>query len=434
MNFKDVLWLSFNDLKEKKVRTLLTILMVVIGVAAIVALTSETAGVSASIQKTLSSLGPTSILVTSTSAAGFSGIDVSEILSLPNVSVVIPMLTGSGALVTASQNASVSIIGISQQNLQLMLSNITLLSGTFYNSSVAPESVVGYSIAVSSTGKQEVFVGQPATLKIGRKNYPIPVVGLLSDYGASILPINTGVMMPLSAAEDLLQKTSFNEMLIKASSVKSVSGVSTMLSDIYGSTARVLSLQELSSSVSSIIGSISSLLIIIAGVSMLVAAVGIVNIMLMSVMERTREIGIMKSIGLKNKNVLSIFLFQALMIGIIGGIVGIAAGSGAAYGLSAVLGHASSASSTSSPAAAPSGGFRSSGGNSGFASRGGGTFVAASGPSASGSSSGISFSPVLTLNVIIEAMLVAIAVSVIAGIYPAWRAAKLQPIEALREL
>ena len=153
MNFKDVLWLSFNDLKEKKIRTLLTILMVVIGVAAIVALTSETAGVSASIQKTLSSLGPTSILVTSTSTAGFSGIDVSEILSLPNVSVVIPMLTGSGALVTASQNTSVSIIGISQQNLQLMLSNITLLSGTFYNSSVAPESVVGYSVAVSSTGK-----------------------------------------------------------------------------------------------------------------------------------------------------------------------------------------------------------------------------------------------------------------------------------------
>jgi len=440
MNLKDTIWLSYTDLKEKKVRTLLTILMVVIGVAAIVALVSETAGASASIQKSLSSLGPTSILVTSTSQSGFTETDVADLLSLPNVSVVIPLLIGSGTLITSGQNASVSIIGISQQNLQLLLSNLTLLSGVFYNDTVAPDSLVGYSIAISSTGQQEVFIGQPATLKVGSfgssRSYAIPVVGILNDYSASILPINTGVIMPLQAAEYLLQKQSFNEILVRASNTASVSSVSTMISDIYGSKIHVLSLASLASTVSSIIGSISMLLLIIAGISLLVAAVGIINIMLMSVMERTREIGIMKSIGMKSRNILQVFLLQALIIGILGGIVGIGVGAGAAYGLSAVISHASasSPSANTTSSAAPPGGFFAHAGAGGNAQYSGAGARGASFYPSSSSSSTLSISPVFTPMVITEALLVAIIVSVIAGIYPAWRASKMEPIDALREL
>src|SRR5271155_609382 len=103
MKLQDILWLSYRDLSEKKVRTALTVIMVVIGVASIIALTSLTAGIGASISSALSSLGPTSIIISSTKASGFTVVDTGEISSLPNVSTVIPILTGSATFYSGNQ-------------------------------------------------------------------------------------------------------------------------------------------------------------------------------------------------------------------------------------------------------------------------------------------------------------------------------------------
>ncbi len=118
MNLQDILWLSYKDLSEKKVRTALTIVMVVIGVGSIIALTSLTAGIGASISSALSSLGPTSIIIASSKPTGFTIADTGSLATLPNISEVIPILRGSANLLSNNQNVSVSVVGVENQYLK----------------------------------------------------------------------------------------------------------------------------------------------------------------------------------------------------------------------------------------------------------------------------------------------------------------------------
>jgi ABC-type antimicrobial peptide transport system permease subunit len=449
MKLKDIFWLSYKDLSEKKVRTALTVLMVVIGVASIVALVSQTAGISASITQELSSLGPSSILLTSTSS-GFTATDVYDISTLPNVSSATPLLTGSGTLIANNQNTSVTIIGATPAGLTALLGgNLTLYNGSMYTDTIAPSAVLGYDAAFNSTsGRQVVTVGSPTTLKIssGRgqsQSYTVPVVGVLKAYGTSLISIDSGVAMSLPAAELMLHKTSFNIILVKADNSNNVTALTSLLTSIYGTNARVLSTQQLANTASSIIGSLTLFLVVIAGIALLVAAVGIMNIMLIAVLERTHEIGIMKSLGFKNTQVMSIFLFQAMLIGILGGIIGVAAGAGASYGVAYLISHISSGTSSRSTGATvatvsgSSSGRSFSGGSGGGAPSGGfsgGSGAPTAASTSSSSSSTLSYSPVLAWPTVVEALLVAIVVSAVAGIYPAWRASQMEPIEALRQL
>lgn len=435
MNIKDVLFLSFKDLKEKKVRTALTIVMVIIGVASIVALTSLTAGIGTSISKELSALGPTSIIVSSTGAgAGFTAATAAEMQSLPNVSSVVPMIIGSATLRSGSENTTATIIGISPQDLPAFLGSVNLYQGALYRESVSPASVVGYDLAFpsSSGGLQSVLVGQPVTLTVptGRasSSITVPVVGIFQPYGASIISVDSAVVMSLSAAETILHRTSYTTIIVKATNTSTVSDVANTITAVYGSSARVLTTQQLAQTVASIVGSISTLLVLIAGISLLVAAIGIMNVMLISVYERIHEIGIMKSLGFKNRNILMIFIIQALIIGVFGGIAGLVAGGVGAYTLSALISHSSSSN--------PGAGGGVPGGAPGGGRGGGAVFVSGSSGqgTASSSSSSFSFAPVISIETVFVAMLVAITVSVIAGVYPAWKASRLEPIDALREL
>ncbi len=447
MNFKDIFWLGYKELREKKVRTALTVIMVVIGVASIVALVSQVDGISASISTELSSLGPTSIILTTTKATGFTATDLSNLQSIPNVSSVTPIVEGSGSAYANGQNVSVTVIGISPSGLQEFLGNTTLYEGSMYNNTLSPSSVIGYSVAFPSSlgGAQNVKVGQPVVLHISggasrsgssSSSITVPVTGIVNQFGTSIVPIDTGIMMSVPEAEALLHRSSYSYVIVKASNISTVSSVSNEITAIYGTSVHVETTQQILSTVASIIGSISLLLGIVAGISLLVAAIGIMNIMLISVYERIHDIGIMKSIGFRSRDVLMIFLFQALIIGFLGGLVGIGVGAGASFGLSAILSSASSSTnSTSSSTSASSGsGFRSGAGGAG-AGGGGAVFVGGGGAApSSSSSSSFKYSPVITLGTALEALFVAVFVGVVAGIYPAWRASKLQPIDALRAL
>lgn len=442
MDIKDLLWLSYKDLNEKRVRTALTIVMVVIGVAAIVALTSVTAGISQSISASLSSLGPTSIIVSSGGTTGFTVADVAKISSLPNVTAVTPILTGQVNLFAGNQNVSATLIGVTSAGLkQLLGGNVSLYQGTMYQDTITPSVVVGHTIAfpTSLAGGQAITVGQAATLKIsgrGGDTLAVPIVGILPSHGGFIIPIDTAVFMPLDAAELVLHRSSFNEMFVLASNTSTVNSTSALITTIYGSSARVTTVAQLLQTTATIIGSISLLFTIIAGVSLLVAAIGIMNVMLIAVYERTHEIGIFKSVGFKNRDILLIFLFQALIIGLVGGLIGIGVGAGTSYGLSSVLGGggSASASTTTSTSSTRSGSFRSGSGGSGAVAVGGGPTGSASSFGGSSSSSSISFKPAFPIATLIDAMLVAVIVSILAGIYPAWRASKMEPIDALRQL
>ncbi len=430
MNYKDVFWLAFTDLGEKRIRTALTVIMVVIGVASIIALISQTAGISASVSSALSSLGPTSIIITPAPGTVFTYADTSLLGSLPNTSAVIPLVTGSVNIYTDGQNVSADLIGVAAGNADQLIGNLTFIQGQLYTNGVNPETVIGYSVAYPGTsGTQYAFVGQPITIKTEKGGtYTVPVVGMLKKYGTSFLVSpDTSVFMPLQAAESILQRQSFTEIIVKANSTAATGALATQIGDIYGNNARVISTQQLTQEVEQVIGSIGLLLGVIAGISLVVAAIGIMNIMLISVYERTHEIGIFKSLGFRNRDVLTLFLMQAIIIGFLGGVIGVVFGIGGSYGLSAVLSAAGSG-----PAA--SNGTAGSGGSGGGARFGGGRATTFGGSSGSPSSSSISYTPVVSGLTIVEAMLVAVVVSILAGVYPAWRASRLEPIDALRAL
>ena len=150
-------------------------------------------------------------------------------------------------------------------------------------------------------------------------------------------------------------------------------------------------------------------LLAIASIALLVAGISILNIMLVTVMERTREIGIMKSLGAKDRTILSQFLSEAVLLGIIGGIVGIIIGFFLAYGMGLMLPLLFSADMAGGITGGNGGGFGGFGGSSSF------TLI-----------------PVLPLETVIIALGFAILVSVVFALYPARKAAKLDPVKALR--
>jgi putative ABC transport system permease protein len=140
----------------------------------------------------------------------------------------------------------------------------------------------------------------------------------------------------------------------------------------------------------------------IAAISLLVAGIGIMNIMIVSMMERTREIGILKALGMKNRQVLLIFLGEAVIIGLLGAVIGVGAGWGIAQVVVRVFG---------------------TGGGIGGGMRQGAQAAL---------TNGITISPVLTPTVFLGAIAFGLIVSVLFGLYPAWRASRLKPVEALR--
>jgi ABC-type antimicrobial peptide transport system permease subunit len=295
---------------------------------------------------------------------------------------------------------------------------------------------MGHGIAFSSstsTDLQTARIGETATVEItsgqGRSSSAmktvVPIVGILNSY-TSVLPIDSSIIVSMPFAKVLLNKLSFNVMLIKAKDTDSVSSLASLVTTIYGSKARVMDTASLASTATSIIGAISLLFTAIAGVSLIVAAVGIMNVMLMAVSERVHEIGIFKAVGFRNRMVLMIFLFQALIIGFLGGVIGLGVGAGASYSLASVLSSQSSASTA--PAATTTTGSSAGFGRSSAAGTSAGLSSRSSGTSS------ISIHPVFTLSIISEAIIIAMVVSVLAGVYPAWKASRMEPIDALRQL
>ncbi len=451
MKLKDVAWLGIKGISERKTRTALTVLTVVIGVAAIVALISLVSGVSLSVSKSLESIGPSTLFLTPKGSTLLTAAQVAEIEGFPYVSTVIPIIEASGNVTVSGQSESVTIVGINNYSIIQAIGSLNFYEGTLYNQSTLPVGVVGYDIAFPTTtqNSSSVTVGQPlyVTLRsagIGgaSKTAAIIPVGILNSYGSAFfVSPDSSVFVPLTEAEALTGRQSYSALLVIANSTSQVSSLDTLLTDVLGSSVSVTSVQALASTVSSIIGSISLLLGSVAGVSLLVAGISILSIMMVSVTERTKEIGTLKALGFKKSDILTLFLTEAVVIGFAGGVIGVAVGGGGAYALGVVLSHASTSSTAPSTSGASGfgtssgAGARGSGGFSGGApsGSGGAVFVGSgSGASSSSSSSSASITPNVSIETVILAIVVAVLVSVISSLYPAWKAASVDPITALR--
>jgi putative ABC transport system permease protein len=350
------LWESFRvalrALRANKMRSILTMLGIIIGVGAVVAMVGIGNGASASITSQIQGLGSNLLVVTpgqsntsgvmggagSASTLAMSDIDKIKATAAA-VKAVAPAASTRVQAVYGSGNTSTSIIGTTAEYTQIR--NVSLQRGRFLTQADIDGSgrvaVLGPSVVENLLGSSQAdILGKVIKLN----NVPFQVVGITASQGSSGMLNNDDVIyVPINAAQSrLIGKKNLNQIYIEAASADLMNTaqeqVTAALQRAHKITAgqqndfTVTNQASILSTMEGVTQTMTLLLGGIAGISLLVGGIGIMNIMLVSVTERTREIGIRKAIGAKSKDILQQFLIEAVVLSALGGSFGIALGAG----------------------------------------------------------------------------------------------------------
>jgi len=403
--------LALNILIHSKLRSWLTIIGIVIGVAAVVAIVSLGEGMQQSIESRLGDFGADIITITpggSQATSGFKGMrsqetskttsstaenitkrDIQIIQSVGKIDVVYGSVFGSGSIYYLGESTSKTITGVDPVAWKAVTTS-ELESGRFLGPSDYSAVVVGSKIA-EGTFKQPLAINRVITIE----DKSFKIVGILAEGTET-----NSIIMPINAARDTIGgigDEKFSSITVKVSDEQYIDQVMGAIDDKLMLSRHVnektkdysiSSSKELQENISDITGTMTMFLGAIAAVSLLVGAVGIANTMFTSVLEKTKEIGIMKSIGAKNRDIMLIFVLNSALVGIVGGILGIALGSG----ISALI---------------PLLGIRMMG-------------------------PGGMMNTIISPKLLGVALLIAVTIGVVAGAIPAYRASKLKPVDALR--
>ena len=404
--------LALNILIHAKLRSWLTILGIVIGVAAIVAIVSIGEGAQANVQARLGGLGADQVTVSpgfnrgqgffggggergggsASTGKNLTANDIQVIKSVEGVLFVDGTVSGRADISYLTETASVSVEGVDPFPWTSMLTT-ELGSGRLLESGDANVVVLGNSVA-TRTFTQSI----PVNRMIDIQGKPFRVVGILASSGTGD---DNRVFMTVTAARNTLitvtDKTRYDSFIVKVSDSALAEQIAVnidaklMLSRHVNNRTKdytVSSAAATQERISSITGTFTVFLAAIAGVSLLVGAVGIANTMFTAVLEKTKEIGIMKAIGAKNRDIMAIFLLNSALVGFTGGVIGIALGASISSFLPNLIG-------------------------------------LSIGP-------GGRLTTVIPLSLLIEALVLSVSIGMIAGAIPAYRASKLKPVDALR--
>jgi len=408
MRTLDVFKLAFKALRDRKLRSLLTILGIMIGSAIILALIASSSGLSAGVEAQINRIGANTLIVRS--AGGFFGSgaqttyqlsqdDVRLISSFESVIEVIPYYSQGATISSGGTSIQGSLVGIDPNALFELYNGLTIYSGSLPNQFDPTAAAIGYGIAFPpGASSQLANVNQMLSVTLqGRSNLAFLVTGIFSEYGTVLFSnIDDTIFISLQAAEMLLRTSYYSGLYVRVDSPSNVQTVQSIIEDYYGDNVRILGASAILSSVESITQQMTLFLGSIGAVSLFVAAVGIMNTMFVSVMERTREIGILKALGYRPRQIMALFLSESALTGVVGAILGTLLG----YVLSFVIG----------------GALPFAGGVRFFGSRGTTATTA----------------PVFAPELIAFSLLFPIVVAVVAGLYPAWRAARMNAVVALR--
>lgn len=402
-----VLRVAVSSLAAHTMRSILTMLGIVIGVAAVIALVAVGKGAQAQVVSQFQSLGSNLVTVTAMPSFGFSqsGLqqssrtltmsDVNAIQSLAtSVSLVAPLYSTNATVTYGGSTTSTTINGVTAAYATVR--NTTVSRGRFLtqedNDNMAMVVILGTSVVEDLFGSSDVnAVGQ--TVRINRQNYE--VIGVLKSKGQSG-PQNQDdvILMPLRTAQLKLGGAGTNSVRSINLQVRTAdemglaqAQVTAILRTLHGLATGadndflVQNQADILSSVEETSGTFTTLLGSIAAISLLVGGIGIMNIMLVSVTERTREVGLRKAVGAKRGDILVQFLTEAIVISVLGGVIGVVLGVVGAQVITPLL--------SSSQA-------------------------------------------VVTSQSVALALAVSLGIGVFFGLYPANRAASLNPIDALR--
>ena len=343
MNILGTARLALNRIWSTKVRSLLTMLGVVIGVAAIVALTSIVDGASQGINKSLATLGTNQLNITATFPDALTEQDAKALAELDNVSVMFMQSQNEGTIATDSNRVTARLVGVSSEYFYAVKPEIAMGSYLSQNPAASnSRDVVFGADAANDLGLTSDMLGKP--VKLNGQDFRL--VGVLNDQAG--FGTSGRVYVSLDSARRIFSQYPYvSSIVIQANSPETVDALQIaadrLLRERYGladeTLARYVITNQASllSAVGSITDTLGLLLTGIAAISLIVGGIGIMNIMLVSVRERTREIGVRRAIGAKQSDVLSQFLIEAIVLSLVGGIVGLILGEIAAF-LLAIIG------------------------------------------------------------------------------------------------
>lgn len=354
-----VIKIALRALARNKVRSALTMLGIIIGVASVIAMVSLGQGAQKQVQDQISSMGTNMLIVSAGSqrsggVRGGSGTastitldDVEAIRQASSVAAVSPSVSASVTLVAGNQNWTTRAEGVAPSYLQIR--NRSVAAGDFFTNadvrSAARVAVVGQTIV------DQVFGGSdPVGQMIRVRNLPFRVVGVLTAKGQSSFGQDQDdtVLVPYTTAmKKLLSTTYVPTVYVSASDEKATYTAEEQINGILkqrhnshtsqDADFNVRNLTDVAETAEQTTKIMTMLLGSIAGVSLLVGGIGIMNIMLVSVTERTREIGIRMAVGARSKVVQNQFLIEALVLGLLGGLIGVTVGVGISLVLSQVF-------------------------------------------------------------------------------------------------
>lgn len=349
MDFRELLASSFEALLLNKVRTALAGLGIVIGIGAVIALVSLGQATQQSVQNSIQGLGANLLTISPGSqrtGAVQGGFGSSQTLTLedataisvanfPSISKVSPEVSRRSQVTAGRNNTNTSIIGATSNYSEVH--NVTMSSGTFITdqdvSGIRNVAVIGPQVVSDLFGG-----GDPTGQTIRINKIPFTIIGVtVSKGGTGFANQDDIVFIPITTA----QKTVFgidyiNNISLSATSANSITQAENdagylllqkhKISDPTQADFSMFSQSDILSAASSVTGTFTALLAGIAAISLLVGGIGIMNIMLVTVIERTREIGLRKALGAKDKTVIMQFLIEAIILTIGGGIVGMILG------------------------------------------------------------------------------------------------------------
>jgi putative ABC transport system permease protein len=404
------LWQSFlealESLSSNKMRSALTILGIVIGVAAVIAMVSVGRGAQNTITDSIQGIGTNLLFVIRGGAEDVRNPKpitlgdaeaIADPFQAPSVGAVAPALQGSAEITFGGESTTTSLMGVTPDYAYVR--NYQVAEGEFITEEhmLGQASVVllGPEVAKTLFGRTEGLVGE--TVRI--EGQPFRVIGVLESKGGSgFSNVDDQAFVPFSTAQARLIRRSTRDrvdmLIVSAVDAESVPAASEEIAKILRSRHRtaigaddftILTQEDFLD----VAGTITNVLTIflggIAAISLLVGGIGIMNIMLVSVTERTREIGLRKAVGAHKSDILIQFLTESSVLSLIGGLIGIALG----WAIAMIVGQIANAND------AP-------------------------------------INPTIGLDIVLIATIFSTAVGLFFGLYPANRAANLEPVEALR--
>lgn len=333
--FLNILKVSIKNINGNKLRTILTMLGLIIGIASVIILVGIGSGTSNQVTSQVQSLGADVLTLNITSSdTSLEYENIDELKNIEDIAAAVPYKTVSGT-VTHGENSSgrANIIATTNEYMEVM--NLTISSGRLLstidldnNSKVC---LLGSDIA-ETLFENDTVAGN--SIKIDGDNYT--VIGVITATGSSMgNDIDSMVIIPFTTAKYLDSDTTINNVYIKVEDENKIENASSRVESYIISTLglttddfSVSSQDSMLSTMDEVNNSLSIMLGGIASISLIVAGIGVMNVMLVSVTERTKEIGIRKALGAKRSDILIQFLIEALLLCIVGGIIGIGLGVG----------------------------------------------------------------------------------------------------------